>query len=219
MIRLIIFVVSAGLLLNACSSKVVDDNVNSFEVKTVVVDKTPPKMPTLALDTVPVLSGTWRSVKPEPAGNGNYLIREYTLAKGHWQLTSTLAADKEMKSTVSIYRAQGGFQLDRPSRKVPGTYEATFKYASKSLNLQTTDKEKSKELGFDGCKQLRKGQEVEISTLGCASYKSIGECPKDFELVKIEGTLLQFGERPSDNGLCSAEHRPEGLGPQLRKVN
>lgn len=219
MIRLIIFSLFAGLLLAACSSTLVDDGANSFEVKTVVVDKSTPKMPTLALDTVPVLSGTWKSIKPEPIGNGNYVIREYTLSKGHWELTLTLAADKEMKRTVSVYRALGSFQLDRPSRKVPGTYEATFKYGSKFLHLQSTEKEKIKELSLDTCKQLKQGKEVEISTLGCANYKAIGECPKEFELIKIEGTLLQLGERSADNGLCSIEHRPESLGPQLRKIN
>jgi hypothetical protein len=166
----------------------------------------------------PNLVGTWKSPTPEFAGNGHYAVREFSFNGPRMEHTFTLAADKDMKKIIYIYRVEGSVELGSPSTKVAGAFDLQIKPSKKLVTLKTKDKLTIEDIGFKECK-LTTGKEKDISSSGCSVLRSINECSVEYDLVKIEGEQLRLGERPVDNEVCSPENRPEMLASGLKKVN
>ena len=67
----------------------------------------------------------------------------------------------------------------------------------------------------DGCNTagFKSGTAKDISESGCAKLgqRPLKDCGADFDLVKVEGDVLTFGERPADQDMCTEAKRPKAL--------
>jgi hypothetical protein len=164
------------------------------------------------------LSGTYSDPQPYNYGKA-WGKRIFTFDKGKWTLDFTLALDPEMNMPVFKFRTLGTYQIQEKSAKVANTYNAVFFEEKKFLTLKTADENLIKAFGFAPC-NLAVNVEQDVSANGCSSWKSVKECPGDYDLLSLdkEGKLY-FGNRPQDNDMCSAEKRPTSLTPPVVKSN
>lgn len=161
------------------------------------------------------LSGTYADAKPYNYGKawGN---RVFTFDKGKWTLVFTLSLDPEMKMQVFEFRTYGTYKLQEKS-SVTDTYNALFLEEKKFVTLKTNDKNLIEAFGFAPCNMV-KDVEKDISENGCSGWKSVKDCAGDYDLLSLdkEGKLY-FGDRPSDNDMCSPKKRPTKLTPPVTK--
>ena len=202
--KIIIFALIA-ILSVSCSQKEKQTDANSSK-------------PATSSTELPVIAGSWKSIEPEFAGNGQYAVKEYNINLSRWELNYSVFADKLLKKPIYVYHAEGSYIIENTSSKVKGAYNLLLKNSKKSITLKSKDKLTIQDLGFADCK-LSAGKEKDITDQGCSFFKSNDECQQEFDLVKVENSRLRFGERPTDNDLCVVDHRPEALGPELKKIN
>jgi hypothetical protein len=163
------------------------------------------------------LSGTYVDSKPYAYGQA-WGRRIFTFDKGKWTLNFTLALDPEMKMQVFQFRTFGTYKVQDKSNRVADTYNAVFYEERKLLTLKTSDENLIKDFGFAPC-NMTKDVEQNVSEKGCSGWKSVAECPGDYDLLSLdkEGRLY-FGNRPQDNDMCSPEKRPTSLTPPVEKT-
>jgi hypothetical protein len=163
------------------------------------------------------LSGTYADAKPYAYGKA-WGHRTFTFNNSKWTLNFTLALDPELKMKVFEFRTLGSYKVQEKSTTVPNTYDAIFFEDKKYVTIKTTDQNLINAFGFTPC-QMKPNVEKDISENGCSGWKSVKDCPGDYDLVSIdyEGKLY-FGERPVDNDMCSPEKRPTRLTPPVIKV-
>jgi hypothetical protein len=171
-----------------------------------------------APSALPVITGSWVSESPEPAGNGFFMRREYAISLNRWELTQTYAADPEIKKPLFVYRAEGAYTIEVPYSKIPGAFFTNFRLSRQFLTLKSKDKSFMEDFEFNDCK-ISFGIEKNISKDGCSTFRPINECSQIYDLVKIEKGQLRLGEKPRDGDLCTIDKRPDYLGPQLKKIN
>lgn len=162
--------------------------------------------------------GDWRSVAPEQNNIGQYATREFRFTLSRWEMIYTLATDIEMKKPIFIFRTEGPFTIEAASSKLPGAYNAQFRFSKKFINVKTKDRRLAKVFKFDDCK-LVVGKEADVTDKGCSFVPKIEECAQEFDVVKIEGNNLYLGARPQDNNICTVDRRPEALGLALKRIN
>lgn len=166
--------------------------------------------------TPPILEGTWKTKVPDRAGNGRYSVREMSFKENTWDLKYTLADDNKMAKILFTYKAQGTFQLQNPSKRIPGVYLITYQFQKKTLQIATQDRKILKEFGFDSCK-LTANQEANIDLTGCGIFPKISECKIDYDLVRQHQNKLEIGDRYAEFTNCSEDKRPVALGFTLEK--
>lgn len=164
------------------------------------------------------LLGTYADPQPYAYGKA-FGKRVFTFNKGKWTLHFTLALDPEMKMQVFQFRTFGTYKVQDKSTKVPNTYNAVFYEEKKLLTLKTSDENLINAFGFKPC-HMTKDVEQDVSEQGCSVWKSVAECPGDYDLLSLdkEGKLY-FGNRPQDNNMCSPDKRPSALTPPVVKIN
>jgi hypothetical protein len=157
-----------------------------------------------------VLSGTYRSTATE-AWYGAYGTREFSFINGRWSLKFVLALDPEMKAKVFEFRTQGPYYIGLASKAVPRAFDALFIEESKHVTLRARDAKIVQAFGLTGC-DLQADVEKDVSAQGCAGWKPVSVCREDHDLLSLtEAGGLQFGERPRDNDMCTADKRPKAL--------
>lgn len=163
------------------------------------------------------LSGTYANAAPYNYGKA-WGKRVFTFDKGKWTLDFTLSLDPEMKMQVFKFRTFGTYKIQEKSTKVADTYNAVFYEEKKYLTLKTSDENLIKAFGFVAC-NMTINAEQDVSANGCSGWKSVKDCPGDYDLLSLdkEGRLY-FGNRPQNNHMCSPENRPTSLTPPVVKV-
>jgi hypothetical protein len=163
------------------------------------------------------LSGTYADAKPYAYGQA-WGRRVFTFDKGRWTLHFTLALDPEMKMQVFHFRTLGTYKIQDKSNKISNTYHALFFEEKKFLTLKTKDENLIKAFGFTPCNMIT-DIEQDVSISGCSAWKSVKECPGDYDLLSLDSEgKLYFGNRPQDNDMCSPEKRPTSLTPPVIKI-
>lgn len=170
--------------------------------------------PAMELQT---LKGTYSDPTSYPYGSA-YGKRVFTFNEGQWSLKFVLALDPELTQPVFEFRTRGSYQIQAPSKAVPGAYEADFSEDVKLLTLKTDNAQLVEAFGLAAC-ALPLNQEVDISIKGCSGWKPVSVCPTDHDLLALtDDGALQFGQRPMDNDMCTAAKRPTALTPAVRKM-
>jgi hypothetical protein len=160
-------------------------------------------------DQLESLSGVYSSTAPEQ-WYGGYGTRRFEFDRGHWSLVFNHALDANMQNRTFQFRTEGLYKVGAPSAAVPGAFEAVFFEDVKYFTLLTADPDIVKRFGFAAC-GLTLGVEADISVTGCAGWKPVSECREDHDLLAINEAGLQFGVRPRDNNMCTADRRPTTL--------
>lgn len=162
------------------------------------------------------LSGTYSDQQAYAYGEA-FGQRIFTFDESQWTLRFTLALDPKLEFPVFEFRTFGTYEVLAPSQIVPGAYNAIFFENKKFLTLKTDQPELVNAFGFGNC-QLEKDIEKDISETGCALWAAVAECNADHDLLKLDAQgQLYFGQRPADNNMCTADHRPTQLTPPVTK--
>lgn len=162
------------------------------------------------------LSGTYSDPAPYAYGKA-WGKRVFTFSKGRWTLLFTLGLDPDLKAQVFTFRTEGTYKVLDPSAVVKDAYNAVFYEEHKWLTLKTGDPGLIQAFGFSAC-NLVKDVETDVSPTGCSAWKSVSDCPGDYDLLALDKSgKLYFGERPADNDMCTPEKRPTKLTPPVVK--
>jgi hypothetical protein len=158
------------------------------------------------------LSGQWTSPNcesfPDGAGGQINLTRDFRFTGGRWKLDLGFFGDAACSSPLWTVAIDGPYTVLGPSAKVAGAHEVDF---ASETNVWTPKTDAiAKMLGDAKCGsapwEVGKGQDVATNgCLGVAHPKA--ECPKELDLVKIEGSRMWLGDRSGD--LCKV--RPDKL--------
>ncbi len=62
-------------------------------------------------------------------------------------------------------------------------------------------------MGMADC-GLTPNLETDISETGCAAWRPVSVCGQDHDLIAMTEGGVQFGVRPADNDMCTADKRP-----------
>lgn len=160
-------------------------------------------------------SATYRSAAPEP-WYGGYGTREFVFANGEWQLTFTHALDPAMTMRTFAFRTGGPFEIVGASRIVEGAFDGTFDEAWKHVTLLTENADVIAGMGMADC-DLTYNLEADISGTGCAAWRPVSVCGEDHDLIAMTEAGVQFGVRPADNDMCTADKRPTALLPVVAR--
>jgi Adenomatosis polyposis coli down-regulated 1 len=172
------------------------------------------------------LDGNWTSPACEsvPDGKGGKMFfkRAFKIAKGSWAIDFSTYGDEacsEGKKMVTV-DIDGAFKLDGPSAKVPGATEAQFLFGHRKATPKS-DGAAGWLTSIKACghSDWKAGKSVDIDKEGCPELGAHPKkaCAGEFDVVKVEGDDLFFGQRPADGDLCSKEKRPEALGAPVHR--
>lgn len=163
------------------------------------------------------LSGTYQDLVPYAYGDA-FGQRTFTFDQGTWTLEFTLGLDPNLNNQVFQFRTFGSYKIIESSSIITHAFNAEFGEDKKFLTLKTDDPQLIEAFGFSSC-ELIPFVEKDISADGCALWKTVEECPIDYDLLAMdEKGLLYFGVRPPDNDMCSADKRPTQLTPPVTKI-
>lgn len=159
------------------------------------------------------LNGTYHSAAVEK-WYGGFGTREFVFADGKWSLTFIHALDPGMTQRTFKFRTGGSYKVKEPSASVPGAFHAVFSEDWKHVTLLTPVKEIAAAMGMAEC-GLTVNLEADISAKGCGAWPSVAACGEDHDLLALSAEGVHFGQRPSDNNMCTADRTPTALLPAV----
>ncbi len=155
------------------------------------------------------LKGTFHSPAAEP-WYGGFGTREFVFADGQWSLIFIHALDPGMTRRTFQFRTGGDYRVGDPSPVVNGAFHTVFDEDWKHLTLLTATPEIAAMMGVADC-GLTVNLESDISETGCAAWRPVAVCGEDHDLLALSDEGLQFGVRPADNDMCTADKTPTAL--------
>ena len=156
------------------------------------------------------LIGRWASPAPENLGQ-IYGTRAFVMTERAWALEFRAFADAAGQVGLFALRVEGTYALLGASRAVPGATEANFRFGRRYLTASASG---AGLFAPSGC-ALEPGVERDVSADGCGFVPSVRAAPVEYDLVRLDGDRLFFGDRSGDLGKA----RPERLGadPVVRR--
>jgi hypothetical protein len=172
-----------------------------------------PATTTTAPGTAPALTGAWTS-PCTPMNDQQAFSLAFVIEPATWAVDYTVFADTSCTTKFMTVHIDGPYEIGATSTVVPDAHDARFGFTTKSVipHLEAAAQFLASPAGC-GLAGFAVGQAMDISTTGCANLgqRPIAACAADFDLVKLEGDQLTFGERPADNDMCSEDKRPRAL--------
>ena len=160
------------------------------------------------------LAGTWASPSCEVGGAPGsefYYERLFTLTETTWALDFTLYTDADCATAGSMATITGPYTLGEGSDTIEGAHVADFTNGTKTLTAFDAGT-----AGFfegSGCGEGAwvVGEAKDISQTGCAplGVEAIDDCPVEYDLIRLEGDELFFGDRSA--GMCDPGARTGAL--------
>lgn len=167
-----------------------------------------PKTPAAAQ----MLAGHWTSAACETAGQ-NHFKRDFTMTDATWSLAFELYADDQCTQKIAVVDIGGGYSIGAASQTVAGANDAEFDFGTRTVTPLAQPF--ADFLGQSKCGNgtWTVGGKQDILAAGCAPIGAypLAMCKADFDVVKVDGTRLYFGNRPADNDMCTADKRPKAL--------
>lgn len=165
------------------------------------------------------LVGTWKSSSCELGIMASltlpvsiYYQREYKFTETDWTATASVFVDPLCATTVVKTTVKGTYTVGAMTSAPTGANEIDLSYAERRLQLlQPTGAQLLNGIMCGGMASWTAGPDVDISTKGCMPLMpSNVDCPKEYDVAKLDGTNLTLGTRPmSPDGLCKS--RPTTL--------
>lgn len=161
----------------------------------------------------PDLTGRWKSAcTPMSASQGFGL--DFDISRSTWSVDYTVFADAACSAKFITVRIEGPYELGAASTSVVGAFDAKFGFAKKSVtpHLAAAADFLASANGC-GAAGFTPGQETDISASGCPGLgqRPIAACSADYDIARLEGDVLTFGARPTDNDMCTPDKRPTSL--------
>lgn len=165
------------------------------------------------------LTGTWKSSTCELGIMASatlpvsiYYQREYKFTEIDWSATASIFVDPLCATTALKTTIKGTYTAGAATTAPAGATELDFAYAERRIQLlQPQAALLLNGIMCGGMSSWTAGPDVDVSTKGCLPLMpSNVDCPKEFDVAKIDGTTLTLGTRPmTPDGLCKA--RPTTL--------
>lgn len=159
------------------------------------------------------LTGRWTSACI-PNGSGQHIQLRFVMTRADWTLDYVTYGDAACATPFVTAHIEGPYEVTDAST-VAGASNGTFRFTRKTLRAHG-----AAAAGFlssaQGCgRAFAADTDVDISAEGCAGLgqRPISACGQDYDLVSLEGDSLRFGQRPSDNDMCTPTRRPTALSP------
>lgn len=179
------------------------------------------------------LKGDWRSPSMEtienPDGTVMHIKREAVFKEDEWEIFIRSYVDNDGKVPFFTIHARGSYELGEKINEPQGAVAIDF--LNKGRYVTAHHKELvdifNETNQFEGEWML--DLERDVSLEGCILVPSIESCPIEYDIIKVEGNEIYFGDfteeqkedikrvteednTPSDTrGICSAENRPGQL--------
>lgn len=161
------------------------------------------------------LAGTWKSPTCEVGtgadGSAFYYTRAFGFTEDTWTIDFTLFGDDACSYKLSTATIAGPFELADSVEGLEDTRQGNF--SRSSVTLVAYDQGMADYFGASGCgtEAWTVGTSQDISTTGCAPLgaEPIADCPTEFDIVKLDGDNLYFGDR--SHGMCDEVHRTSVL--------
>lgn len=159
------------------------------------------------------LQGAWKIEEAKSNGRGQWVNQEYRFTQNRFELVQTIALDQDFKKIQLVHRIEGIYQLIPQAQSNYLNMQITASYlkhvkGSKSL----------KSLGVQEC-QLKPGQEILLDTKSCGNFMSIKECGQSFDIVKINASSIELGDKKNSIRTCAEKDRPSIFGERYRKIH
>lgn len=157
------------------------------------------------------LVGSWKSPSCEVGtgadGSSFYYTRNFTLTESSWTIDFVLFGDDACSYKLSTATIAGAFELLEVVEALPGTRQGNFE--RETLTLVAHDETMAGYFEASGCggSGWTLEQAQDISATGCAplGLESSSACPTEFDIVKLDGESLYFGDR--SGGMCDEAKR------------
>jgi hypothetical protein len=160
------------------------------------------------------LAGRWQSACVDP-GSGQALRLHFDLTGETWTLDYETFSDAACAAPLLTVHIEGPYDVTGASAAAPGAYEARFGFTRKTVTPRS-DGAAAFLAQACGGGSFAAGTATDIAG-GCAGLGMypIASCAADYDLVARTGNRLQFGARPANNDMCTADKRPTALSPIL----
>jgi len=163
------------------------------------------------------LVGSWQGSCFD-AGNGNHAQLTFAIDEARWAVDYTLHGDAACTAPMGNVHIAGPYEIAGASAKVTGASEGIFEFDTRTIEPKVQ--------GFadflnslDGCGDggFQVGVAQDVYAKGCPALGNYPQsmCTADYDVVRVDATSLQFGKRPADNNMCSADKRPAELNPDV----
>src|SRR5262249_7488414 len=138
-----------------------------------------------------------------------------------WANDGTLYHDAGCTVAAFDFSVAGQFAVLDESKVVSGAFESNFGEATKTLTIRdpaVVGYLDSQPAGACGTLPWAVDQTQDVSTPGCQTFgqESITACPREYDLAKVSGSSLYFGDRTPPNDLCTARPQTLTAAPVVR---
>lgn len=163
------------------------------------------------------VAGTWLSAACEPAGSGAYLKRRYTFTTTTFSVRAEVHEDAQCTAAQLVLEAEGSYTIGATSTVVSGASDAEISFTSRAVTAQTQNgADRLNLFQCGGVTTWTAGARKDVSQAGCVPFAdSVTDCPKQYDVVKLDGTSLYLGAAAADS--CKQSGRATQLGPALIK--
>lgn len=167
------------------------------------------------------MAGTWSSpgVETTPGPRTTHLTRTFQFDANRWSVAFTVFADARGKVPLVRGHNEGSYTLGR-ALPLAEAVEADFSFERRSLTPLTEDVAATLTAARCGDAPWKAGQSQDVTRGGCAVLRvpPASQCPREYDLVRIEAGQLRLGPRPQGSDLCEPQRRPAyAEGASLRR--
>jgi hypothetical protein len=159
--------------------------------------------------------GNWQDTCFD-AGNGQHAQLTFAIEAERWAVDYVVHGDATCTAPLGDVHIAGTYQILEASPTVSGANDAVFSFDTRTVTPKAQPFADYLD-SLEGCGAggFQVGVAADIKATGCAAIGSYPQasCSADYDVVKTDGTTLQFGARPADNNMCSADKRPTALNP------
>jgi hypothetical protein len=159
--------------------------------------------------------GVWESegcVVQERGGVRTSSKSTFIFLDRDWALEFVQFSDDQCSRPTLKAFFSGPYQITQPSPVLAGANDATFGFSYKAVTLYDESLLAQANKGVCGRRVWERGQPQDVSETGCLWVTPTSACPREFDLVKVEGNRLFLGERPQPGqDLCREDRRAQKL--------
>lgn len=163
----------------------------------------------------PSIAGHWES-ECLPNEREQFFRLIFDLTDTDWELDYVVHGDAACSVPLVTVHVEGAYELTAPSLAVPGAWEARFGFDAKTITPHA-DPIRDYLASIEGCgaAEWQTGVAQDVYQTGCSGFGQYPRerCDADYDLVRLEGGALSFGQRPADNDMCTPERRPTAISP------
>lgn len=166
--------------------------------------------------TAAELVGKWASACADNGMGGGFTLN-FDLSESTWKLDYTAYADAACATKNLTVHIEGAYRLGAASKTVMGAREGEFDFGVRTVTPHNDGTAMFLPMACGGGTfTLDMPTDIKGGCAGLGAYP-VADCPTDYDIVKLDGNTLQFGQRPADNNMCSADKRPTAPGVPLTK--